>query len=42
MASDSYDVLILGGGNAGFGVTVELINIFGFAKEARHHRDRAP
>jgi glutathione reductase (NADPH) len=22
MASDSYDVLILGGGNAGFGVTV--------------------
>jgi len=33
MASDSYDVLILGGGNAGFGVTVELINIFGLAKK---------
>jgi glutathione reductase (NADPH) len=26
MASDSYDVLILGGGNAGFGVTVPTRN----------------
>jgi len=41
MASDSYDVLILGGGNAGFGVTVELTNILGSPRSTASPRPRS-